>query len=75
MNKKLDWVKLTPKQKRDLKKAIKAPIPVGTPTFFNLESDKNDPPSRFAKMSKRQVIESAEESARNLAEWAHHSIR
>ena len=58
-----DWIKLTAKEKKEFKRLAKS-MENSVPKFFTLESDKHDPPSRFAEMTKKQVIEAAEESAK-----------
>lgn len=58
------WIEISDAEKQEFKKLARE-VP-STPTFFNLESDKNDGGGRFAEMTREEVVLSAEKSARWL---------
>jgi hypothetical protein len=60
----IDWIELTQEDKDEF--FAKANKPSSVPTMFNLQSDKNDVGGRFAEMSREEVLQAAEDSAKWL---------
>jgi hypothetical protein len=60
------WVEISDAEKQEFKRLANEVS--STPTFFNLESDKNDVGGHFAELTREEVCSAAESSAKWLAE-------
>ena len=68
-----NWVEISDVEKQEFKRLASEAI--SSPTFFNLDSDRNDVGGHFANLTREEVILAAESSARWLMEnWVNGPI-